>query len=474
MKKLIWLFFLALTLATAGLARAGGPVVLMGIDAEDGGPGGHGPISVYQTTAQSILTSVTKPAASGILVIGGVGGSQVQTFWNALGSGLVPAVPVTFVNGSAISTVNFASFALIGVASDSFNTSGGLTDTENGFLAARASDIAAHINSGGGLLGFSNCALTGPYAYLGSVGSITCASAGYSDITPTAQGLTIGITDALDVCCWHDQYATFPSFLNVLANVAGTTLVAAIGGAEVVIPGFVLTPATATNLVGTTHTVTIEVTQTVGGAASPIAGIVVSFAVSGVNTATGACQTDVTGKCTFTYTGANVGIDAITATATVLGQAQTAQVAKTWTTPPYVELPFDIKPTSCRNPLHAKVNETAVLPAAILGFTNLDVTLVNPASVRLEGVPAIRWALEDVATPFVPFTGKRLATDCTTSGPDGFLDLSLKFNNQMIINALGGPAALADGQVVILHMTGSLHDGTAIVGEDVVVIIKKK
>lgn len=74
----------------------------------------------------------------------------------------------------------------------------------------------------------------------------------------------------------------------------------------------------------------------------------------------------------------------------------------------------------------------------------------------------------------MPFTGKRLATDCTTSSPNGFLDLSLKFNNQMIINALGGPAALPDGQVVILHMTGSLHDGTLIVGEDVVVIIKKR
>ncbi len=49
---------------------SGGPVVLMGIDAEDGGPGGHGPLAVYVNVVSSISADVTN-GGSGILVIGG-------------------------------------------------------------------------------------------------------------------------------------------------------------------------------------------------------------------------------------------------------------------------------------------------------------------------------------------------------------------------------------------------------------------
>lgn len=471
MKKLIIWCALALTLVSPAIVRAGGPVVLMGIDAEDGGVGGHGPISTYQSVATSMLSQVTKPGASGILVIGG-DANQVQPWWQALGAGI--GQTVTFASGAAISTQSFSSFALIGIASDHLNTFGGLTDADNALLTARAGDIAVHINGGGGLLGFSSCALQVPYGYLG--GAVTCGAVFDGNITPTAAGLAVGITDALDVCCWHDNYITFPPFLSVLAtypDVGG--LVAALGGANVVVPGFVLTPPTGTNLVGTPHTVTIAVSQTTGGTTSPVPGVAVSFAVTGVNPTSGSCVTDVNGQCTFTYTGNTVGNDTITATATVAGQPQTATATKTWTVPPSVEVPFDIHPTSCRNPLNAKEpgggGEKSVIPAAILGTATLDVTLVNLTTVRLEGVPAVRSSFKDVATPFVPFTGKQAATDCTTSGPDGFMDLTLKFNKQAVINALGG--ALSNGQVLVLHLTGNLLDGTPIIGEDVVVILNK-
>lgn len=39
----------------------------MGIDAEDGGPGGHGPITTYEDVVNSILSNVTN-GGSGILV----------------------------------------------------------------------------------------------------------------------------------------------------------------------------------------------------------------------------------------------------------------------------------------------------------------------------------------------------------------------------------------------------------------------
>ena len=169
MKKCFVWCVLALALVSSAIAHAGGPVVLMGIDAEDGGIGGHGPITVYQSVATSILNQVTKPGASGILVIGG-DNFFVQPWWQALGAGV--GQTVTFVSGANIATQNFSSYKMIGIASDYLNTFGGLTNADNDLLTARAGDIAAHINSGGGLLGFSSCALTTPYGYLG--GAVTC------------------------------------------------------------------------------------------------------------------------------------------------------------------------------------------------------------------------------------------------------------------------------------------------------------
>ncbi|MFQ5803665.1 MAG: hypothetical protein ACE5JQ_12280 [Candidatus Methylomirabilales bacterium] len=130
---------------------------------------------------------------------------------------------------------------------------------------------------------------------------------------------------------------------------------------------------------------------------------------------------------------------------------------------------MDIKPQSCPNPLNCKGK--GVLPVAILGTADFDVTEVDPASVRLEGVPPLRSALEDVATPFDPFTGKEdCSDDCTDKGPDGFLDLTLKFDTQAVLDAIGvGPDD--DRACLVLELTGNLKEefgGAPIVGEDVV------
>ncbi len=133
-----------------------------------------------------------------------------------------------------------------------------------------------------------------------------------------------------------------------------------------------------------------------------------------------------------------------------------------------IKVAVDIHPQSCPNPLN--VGSQGVLPAAILGTATFDVTQMDVATVRLEGVPPLRSALEDVATPFVPFTGKKKDSDCTAEGPDGLLDLTLKFDTQAVVAALG---PVTDGEVRVLKLTGTLLDGTPIVGEDVVVILEK-
>ena len=132
-----------------------------------------------------------------------------------------------------------------------------------------------------------------------------------------------------------------------------------------------------------------------------------------------------------------------------------------------IYVPFDIKPQSCRNPLN--VSSGGVITAAILGTEDLDVTQIDPTSIKLVGVTPIRWNEEDVATPFEPYTGKQDAFDCTTEGPDGYIDLTMKFKKKEIVAAIG---VVSDGDVLVLTVNAQLFDGTAIEGEDVVVILK--
>jgi hypothetical protein len=130
----------------------------------------------------------------------------------------------------------------------------------------------------------------------------------------------------------------------------------------------------------------------------------------------------------------------------------------------------DIKPRSCRNPVNVKAR--GVLPIAILGTGEFDVTQVDPKTVQLEGVTPLRWSLKDVATPYEGTPED--AFDCTKEGPDRWDDLTLKFANQEVVAALGDD--IEDGDVLLLTLTGNLREeygGSAIEGQDVVVILKK-
>jgi len=133
---------------------------------------------------------------------------------------------------------------------------------------------------------------------------------------------------------------------------------------------------------------------------------------------------------------------------------------------------LDIKPTSCPNPLN--VVARGVLPVAIAGTKDFKVAHIDPATVKLEGVEALRFSFEDVTTPYEPFLGKKKDRyECTTFGADGYLDLSLKFDLQAVVAALK-PRVL-DREVRILTITGNLKEeygGKPIQGEDVIVILQ--
>lgn len=138
-----------------------------------------------------------------------------------------------------------------------------------------------------------------------------------------------------------------------------------------------------------------------------------------------------------------------------------------------IEVPVDIKPGSCPNPLNTKSN--GVLSVAVAGTPDLDVDSINPSTISLSGISPIRYSYEDVATPYEPYAGKTNPDQCTTDGDDGYIDLILKFDKQEVIQFLEEFMGdnLVDGNALMLTVEGKTFDGTMIVGEDIVKIIKK-
>ena len=123
----------------------------------------------------------------------------------------------------------------------------------------------------------------------------------------------------------------------------------------------------------------------------------------------------------------------------------------------------DIKPGSCPNSLN--LGSKGVLPVAILGTDDFDVTEVDMATVELVGVSPLRGNIEDVATP-IGSPGDPVE-DCHDLESDGLLDLSLKFDNRDIVGAIG---CVQSGDVLVLMLTGNLNDGTPIEGEDIIIV----
>ena len=114
-----------------------------------------------------------------------------------------------------------------------------------------------------------------------------------------------------------------------------------------------------------------------------------------------------------------------------------------------------------------------MIPVAILGTEDLDVTMIDPTASMLEGVPPIRWAYEDTSAPYLPFIGKYDCNDCIETGPDGYMDLVLFYRAQEINSVID---YAADGDCLNLWMDTKLkqeYGGTVMVGQDVLKIIRK-
>ena len=139
--------------------------------------------------------------------------------------------------------------------------------------------------------------------------------------------------------------------------------------------------------------------------------------------------------------------------------------------PPYIDVSIDIKPQSCPNPVN--VRDKGVLPVAILGTADFDISQVDPSTIQLEGVSPLRWAVQDVATPY--YDPLLDCYSCTTMGMDGFMDLTLKFNAQEFVATLD--PSILNGDCVTVELIGYLkpeYGGTMIMGYDIIRVLVRE
>ena len=129
-------------------------------------------------------------------------------------------------------------------------------------------------------------------------------------------------------------------------------------------------------------------------------------------------------------------------------------------------LPVDVKPGSDVNPLNLKSN--GVLPVAICGSETFDVAQINPDSLRLNGVAPLRWSYEDVCGQDDTSTDPGMNGD-DEEMPDGYEDMTLKFNTQDIAGTLG---EVWRGKIETLTMVGFFLEGSSISGEETVRIVQ--
>jgi hypothetical protein len=134
----------------------------------------------------------------------------------------------------------------------------------------------------------------------------------------------------------------------------------------------------------------------------------------------------------------------------------------------------DIRPGACPNTI--SLREKGLLPVAIMGDADLDLTKVDPSSLRLsrEGfagtVAPTSWNFKEIGSPFAVEL-----CDCIKSKRDVYSDLVFNFDLQQVINVLGLGNAL--GLTLPLTISGRMIeecDGRtyikSITGKDCVLI----
>ena len=148
-----------------------------------------------------------------------------------------------------------------------------------------------------------------------------------------------------------------------------------------------------------------------------------------------------------------------------------------------IEVDIDIKPGSCPNAFNAK--NKGVIPVAIVGTVDFDVTTVDPETVTLADVSPIDWSYDDTTEPVENpycedcFDAEDPANfNCDLDGDtvddsycgDGYMDLILHFDAQALAAAI---APVDRDDCVGLVLSGENLDGIPIEGVDYIIVKTK-
>ena len=203
------------------------------------------------------------------------------------------------------------------------------TDME-AVLTANAEKIADFVNSGGGIFASWHA-----FGWLKSLIPTAQFLNGGSGTGPnvTADGISeFGLSNSDVAAPWHGQFKDY-GVLKTLAtlSVGGTTQVAIVGGASIVLPtSFQLAATPSDPIAGDTVTITASAKKSDG---TPEVGLSISMAITaGPDTGTTltTATTDSSGVATFTHTTNSVGTNTYTASATISGKVKTAVATITW------------------------------------------------------------------------------------------------------------------------------------------------
>jgi len=129
-----------------------------------------------------------------------------------------------------------------------------------------------------------------------------------------------------------------------------------------------------------------------------------------------------------------------------------------------------LKIVELKCPKSLNIESKGFLKVTILGERKLHATQIDPGSVRLEGVLASGYTVEDVAGSLRELAGRNGRNGSADDGPDGINDLTLRFDSRKIVEALG---IMVDEDLLVLELTGNLNNGTQIIGEDIVTVSKR-
>jgi|GEM_PF-1683991 len=240
---------------------------------------------------------------------------------------------------------------------------------------------------------------------------------------PALTGLTDGDLSGWS-CSVHEAFDKWPVDFAVLAiakdigssytasdGSVGTPYIIARGEKLTVISDIKLEPKEATNPVGTTHTVTATVTQTISGTPVAITGTPVHFVVldgpqKGLS---GTAMTSGLGKAGFTYTGTKAGTDYIVATfVDSEGKTQSSGVVtKEWVA---ISLLVTATPVGCA-PL-----VVTFAPPSLLAAPGSTVFMDETITVPPGTAPGHYECHVDFAVGGVVFASQIIIIDVTTAG----------------------------------------------------------